>query len=40
MTGEIDFTNCKQIPGRAYNGASSLRMTQMLSHSNSTDHSR
>jgi len=21
MTGELDFTNCKQIPGRAYNGA-------------------
>ena len=21
MTGQIDFTNCRQIPGRAYNGA-------------------
>ena len=26
MTGEIDFTNCKQIPGRAYNGANGKKI--------------
>ena len=26
MTGEIDFTDCKQIPGRAYNGANGKKI--------------
>ena len=27
MTGQIDFTNCRQIPGRAYNGANGKKIS-------------